>query len=108
MSEFNEVTIEDLIKLQKSNYPNANIELIRRAYEYAKENHGDQCRKSGEPYMIHPLNVAYILATLELDDETLCAALLHDVVEDTDTTIQEINEKVNKRKSNKAKKEEVR
>ena len=41
MSEFNEVTIEDLIKLQKSNYPNANIELIRRAYEYAKENHGN-------------------------------------------------------------------
>lgn len=90
MSEFNEVTIEDLIKLQKSNYPNANIELIRRAYEYAKENHGDQCRKSGEPYMIHPLNVAYILATLELDDETLCAALLHDVVEDTPKTHEDL------------------
>lgn len=90
MSEINEVTIEDLIKLQKSNYPNADVELIRRAYNYAKENHGNQCRKSGEPYMIHPLNVAYILANLELDDETLCAALLHDVVEDTPKTHEDL------------------
>ena len=90
MSEINEVTIEDLIKLQKTNYPNADIDLIRRSYNYAKENHGNQCRKSGEPYMIHPLNVAYILATLELDDETLCAALLHDVVEDTPKTHEDL------------------
>ncbi len=90
MSEINEVTIEDLIKLQKSNYPNANIALIKRAYDYATENHGNQCRKSGEPYMIHPLNVAYILATLEMDDETLCAALLHDVVEDTPKTHEDL------------------
>lgn len=90
MSEINEVTIEDLIKLQKSNYPKADIELIQRAYDYAKKNHGSQCRKSGEPYMIHPLNVAYILATLELDDETLCAALLHDVVEDTPRTHEDL------------------
>ncbi len=90
MSEMNEVTIEDLIELQKKNYPNADIELIRRAYDYARENHGNQCRKSGEPYMIHPLNVAYILATLELDDETICAALLHDVVEDTEKTREDL------------------
>ena len=83
MSDVNVVTIEDIIEKQKSNYPNTDVALIRRAYEFANKNHGNQCRKSGEPYMIHPLNVAYILAELELDDETLCAALLHDVVEDT-------------------------
>ena len=90
MSENGEVTIDDIIKQQKENYPNSNVELIRRAYEYAKENHGNQCRKSGEPYMIHPVNVAYILAGLELDDETLCAALLHDVVEDTPKTHEDL------------------
>ncbi len=90
MSENKEVTIEDIINLQKKNYPNSDTALIRRAYEYAKENHGNQCRKSGEPYMIHPVNVAYILATLGLDDETLCAALLHDVVEDTPKTHEDL------------------
>ena len=90
MSEFNEVTIEDIINKQKENYPNSDTALIRKAYEYATENHGDQCRKSGEPYMIHPMNVAYILAQLELDDETLCAALLHDVVEDTPRTHEDL------------------
>ena len=90
MSENIEVTIEDIINKQKENYPNCNDKLIRKAYEYAKINHGDQCRKSGEPYMIHPVNVAYILANLELDDETLCAALLHDVVEDTPVTHEDI------------------
>ena len=78
MSENKEITIEDIINKQKENNPNSDSALIRRAYEYAKINHGNQCRKSGEPYMIHPMNVAYILSTLELDDETLCAALLHD------------------------------
>ena len=51
---------------------------------------GDQKRKSGEPYIIHPLQVAYILATLELDTDTICAALLHDVVEDTETTHEDL------------------
>ena len=90
MTEVNQVTIEDIIKKQKENYPNCNEKLIRKAYDFANFHHGDQCRKSGEPYMIHPVNVAYILATLELDDETLCAALLHDVVEDTPVTHEDI------------------
>ena len=64
--------------------------MILKAYHYAKEKHGTQCRVSGEPYIIHPLNVSYILAELELDDETICAALLHDVIEDTDTTRDDI------------------
>ena len=90
MSESNEVTIEDILNKQKENYPNSNTKLIKKAYEYAKEFHGDQCRKSGEPYMIHPMHVAYILSQLGLDDETLCAALLHDVVEDTPKTHEDL------------------
>ena len=84
------VTIEDIIKKQKENYPKSNVDLIKKAYEFASKYHKGQCRKSGEPYMIHPLNVAYILAGLELDDETLCAALLHDVVEDTPVTHEDL------------------
>ncbi len=83
MLENTQITIEDIIKMQKENYPNCNVDLIRKAYEFAKKSHGDQLRRSGEPYMVHPLNVAHILSTLGLDDETLCAGLLHDVVEDT-------------------------
>ena len=91
MSEANiDITIEDIIKNQKENYAKSDENLIRKAYEYAKEHHGDQLRKSGEPYMIHPVQVAYILSTLELDDETICAALLHDVVEDTPVTHEDI------------------
>jgi GTP pyrophosphokinase len=83
-------TIEDILKLQKENYSKANLKLVRKAYEFAKDHHGDQKRKSGESYLIHPLNVAYILATLEMDDETICAALLHDVVEDTSATNEDL------------------
>lgn len=90
MPEIQQITIEDIIDKQKSNYPSSNEALIRKAYEFAKLNHGDQCRKSGEPYLIHPMHVAYILATLEMDDETLCAALLHDVVEDTPVTHEDL------------------
>ncbi len=90
MSEIKDLTIEDILNKEKENYPNFDAALVRKAYEYAKENHGDQCRKSGEPYMIHPMHVAYILAELGLDDETLCAALLHDVVEDTPRTHEDI------------------
>ena len=92
MSEEKESTIEDVIARQRQNNPKANIELVRKAYDYAKVNHGDQVRMSGEPYMIHPVNVAYILSELEMDDETICAALLHDVVEDTPRTHEDIVE----------------
>ena len=91
MSEFKEMTIEDVIKKQKESNKKSDSKLILRAYNYAVENHGDQCRKSGEPYIIHPLQVAYILSTLELDDETICAALLHDVVEDSNVTLNELS-----------------
>ena len=89
-SDIKEITIDEILKHQKANYSKANLKLIKKAYDYAKSHHGDQLRKSGEPYLIHPLNVAYILSELELDDETVCAALLHDVVEDTDATHEDI------------------
>ena len=63
-----------------------------KAYDYANQQHGEQCRRSGEPYIIHPLNVAYILADIGLDDSTICAALLHDVVEDTEVTDKDIRQ----------------
>ena len=87
------VTIDKIIDKMKINNPNSNIELIKKAYDYAYENHKEQKRISGEPYIIHPLEVAYILAELELDDSTICAALLHDVVEDTDYTLDDIKER---------------
>lgn len=84
------VTIERIIEKIKQGNPNSNVDLIRRAYEYADRNHKDQNRVSGEKYICHPMEVAYILADLELDDSTIAAALLHDVVEDTEITNQNI------------------
>ena len=86
MQEEKQVTIQDVIAKRKEHNRKVDIKLIMKAYDYAKAHHGDQCRRSGEPYIIHPLNVAYILADIGLDDSTICAALLHDVVEDTDVT----------------------
>ena len=90
MSEVKNVTIDEIIKMQKENYASSNEELIRKAYEYASKYHENQLRRSGEPYMIHPVNVAGILSELGLDDETICAALLHDVVEDTPVTNEDL------------------
>ena len=67
-----------------------NSKKIRRAFETAKAAHAGQVRKSGEPFIIHPLEVAIILSELRLDKETLIAALLHDVVEDTLLTTEDI------------------
>ena len=90
------MTIEDLIKKQKENNPNSNSELIKAAYDYAREHHKGQMRLSGEPYLIHPLEVAYILAELELDDATICSALLHDIIEDTEITEEQLEERFGK------------
>ena len=95
MSEYKEVGIEDLISTVKKQKGRRDTKIIQKAYDYAKAKHGDQLRKSGEPYIIHPLQVAYILATLGMDDNTICAALLHDVLEDTDTTYEELEKEFN-------------
>ncbi|MBR6349883.1 MAG: bifunctional (p)ppGpp synthetase/guanosine-3',5'-bis(diphosphate) 3'-pyrophosphohydrolase, partial [Lachnospiraceae bacterium] len=71
-------------------HPSTDTEIIKKAYEVAKAAHRDQKRKSGEPYIIHPLAVGIILAELEMDKETIAAGILHDVVEDTDTTLDDI------------------
>ena len=81
-----EITIQDVIAKRKEHSRRVDTKLILRAYNYAKKYHGEQLRKSGEPYIVHPLNVAYILADMGLDDSTICSALLHDVVEDTEVT----------------------
>ena len=73
--------------------PDANEDLLNRAYVYAMKAHGNQVRASGEAYFNHPLEVAAILTEMKLDDATIAAALLHDTVEDTETTHQEIEEK---------------
>ena len=70
--------------------PSADTEVIRAAFEYANEHHGPQLRKSGEPYIIHPIAVAEIVNELELDQDSIVAALLHDCIEDTDATHDEI------------------
>ena len=73
--------------------PDANEDLLNRAYVYAMKAHGNQKRESGEAYFNHPLEVAAILADMKLDEATIVAALLHDTVEDTEATAQEITEK---------------
>ncbi len=85
-----EVLYNELITSIKKYHPSTDITLIQKAYETAREAHKDQKRKSGEPYIIHPLCVAIILADLELDKETIVAGLLHDAVEDTWMTCEEI------------------
>ena len=88
--EIKKATIQDVIRQMKLNNRKSDSKLILKAYDFANENHKGQLRKSGEPYIIHPVQVAYTLSTLNLDDETICAALLHDVVEDTNVTRQDI------------------
>ena len=85
-----DVLYQELIQSVRKYHPSADISLIEKAYKIARDAHEGQNRKSGEPYIIHPLCVAIILADLELDKETIVAGLLHDVVEDTIMTSEEI------------------
>jgi GTP diphosphokinase / guanosine-3',5'-bis(diphosphate) 3'-diphosphatase len=82
----------DLIEKVKHYNPNANEDLLNRAYVYAMKAHGTQTRASGDPYFSHPLEVAAILTDLKLDDATIVAALLHDTIEDTEATRAEIDQ----------------
>ena len=86
------VTIESILAAVKSYQPDADLAMIERAYLVAQEGHKKQTRASGEPYINHPLNVAAILTELQLDDTTIAAAILHDVVEDTLFTLDEIQD----------------
>ncbi len=90
MPDEKEITIYDVLNTLKKKRRKVNTKLILKAYQYAKDHHNAQKRLSGEEYIIHPLNVANILCQIELDDATICAALLHDVVEDTDVTQEDL------------------
>ncbi|MGE5189458.1 MAG: RelA/SpoT family protein [Gemmatimonadota bacterium] len=84
--------LNDIVERVQASRPAANIELIHKAYVFTAKVHHGQLRQSGEPYLIHPLNVAYLLSEWNLDEETVVTGLLHDTVEDTVATIDEIRE----------------
>jgi GTP diphosphokinase / guanosine-3',5'-bis(diphosphate) 3'-diphosphatase len=84
--------LEDLLRRIEAYNPQADLQLIRRAYEYSARMHAEQKRESGEPYVIHPLNVALIIAQLKLDLPSIITGLLHDVVEDTKASLDEVRD----------------
>lgn len=90
------MTIDDLIEKIKTYNPNVDEAEIRSAYELAKVNHQGQKRNSGEDYIIHPLHVAMILADMNMDSATIIAGLLHDTIEDTSVTYEDIEKKFGK------------
>lgn len=96
MSNFKEINpekdVQKIVDIVRQNYPTADYTQIIKAYELAKKAHGDQKRRSGEPYIIHPIAVAKILAEYHLDVDTIVAALLHDVIEDTEYTYEDLEE----------------
>jgi len=85
-----EIKISDLVEKVQSYYPAANVDLIRKAYEFSAKVHKGQKRLSGEPYLTHPTAVADIIADLKLDVPSIVSGLLHDTVEDTLTTLDEL------------------
>ncbi len=87
-----EQRVLDLIEVAKRSDPSLDGELILRAYRFAQGMHGEQTRESGEPYIIHPIEVAAILADMQMDQQTICAALLHDCIEDTKASFENIAE----------------
>ncbi|MDR7001523.1 bifunctional (p)ppGpp synthetase/guanosine-3',5'-bis(diphosphate) 3'-pyrophosphohydrolase [Neobacillus niacini] len=89
------LTAEQVIDKTRAYLNDENVDLVKRAYEYAKHAHRDQYRKSGEPYIIHPIQVAGILADLEMDPATVAAGFLHDVVEDTPVTLKDLEQEFN-------------
>src|SRR5215218_4800971 len=86
------IRFEDLIEKVRTTNPDADIELLRRAYVFSAFEHKGQVRHSGEPYLVHPVEVADLLADMKLDVVAIAAGLLHDIVEDTQTPIERIRE----------------
>ncbi|MEW9053753.1 MAG: bifunctional (p)ppGpp synthetase/guanosine-3',5'-bis(diphosphate) 3'-pyrophosphohydrolase [Neobacillus sp.] len=89
------LSAEQVIDKTRAYLNDEHVELVKKAYEFAKHSHREQYRKSGEPYIIHPIQVAGILADLEMDPATVAAGFLHDVVEDTDVTLKDIENAFN-------------
>ena len=90
-TESSQATFEDVAEVFVAHHPDGDVELLRRAYEVAAEAHAGQVRKTGDPYITHPLAVAHMLAGYGLDEQTLAAALLHDTVEDTNLTLSDLS-----------------
>ena len=86
------IRLDDLIEELKRHHPDADGDIVRRAYIFSAQAHRGQTRVNGEPYLTHPLEVSYIVAQLRLDTASVCAGLLHDTVEDTVATLDEIRE----------------
>jgi len=86
------MTVEQIVQQVKINDPEANTDLIVQAYEFALKAHGEQKRKTGEPYIQHPLHTAYLLAQMKADLPTILAGLLHDVPEDTKVSSEEVKQ----------------
>ena len=84
------VRLEDIVERIQSYHPDADVDLLRRAYIFSAKAHQGQVRLSGESYLIHPIEVAAILASLKLDVATVAAGLLHDTIEDTLATPEQI------------------
>ncbi|MFA7467935.1 MAG: HD domain-containing protein, partial [Desulfotomaculaceae bacterium] len=82
--------LDDLVQKVIHYNPDADLDLLRKAYDFADQYHAGQKRISGDPYIMHPVAVASILANLELDMDTLVAGLLHDTVEDTGVTLEDL------------------
>src|SRR5271156_3080619 len=82
----------ELLRTMRANRPSDDLELVRKAYEYSQKNHAGQLRASGEPYLVHPLGVAQVLAEMKMDAVAIAAGLLHDSVEDTSVTIVDIRQ----------------
>ncbi len=95
----NEISLNDLLNNARL-YDESGIPSIEKAYHYAESLHEGQYRQSGEPYISHPLNVAYILSEMHADTDTICAGLLHDTLEDTEITKEAIAEDFNKEVAN--------
>ncbi len=86
-------SIDSLVHKVRSYNGKGDTRLIRETYEFARHHHAHQVRKSGEEFILHPLGVAHILADLQMDEVTLAAALLHDVVEDTEITLDDVRQR---------------
>ena len=86
------IRFETIVEKVRENHPGADDDLLRRAYLFSARQHRGQIRKSGEPYLVHPLEVANILAELKLDPICVATGLLHDIVEDTETSVEDIEE----------------
>lgn len=84
--------LNDVIERVQGYHPNADVDLIKKAYVFAAKAHQGQVRKSGDPYLIHPLEVSGLLAEMKLDEFAICAGILHDTVEDTEATVEEIEQ----------------